>query len=132
MRERLVGVSSLRGPRQGPCQASFLELGETHVEVTNHIPNRGDQVEQRRMGISRVGVVWYADQLQVLVKWQDGKSSSLRLGRDQFSIRTADAEDARSLNETPRNASTRSASNDRKPVGRAYRSKNSLSAHSGQ
>jgi hypothetical protein len=89
MRERLVGVSSLRGPRRGPCQASFLELGETHMEVTNHIPNRGDQVEQRRMGISRVGVVWYADQLQVLVKWQDGKSSSLRLGRDQFSIRTA-------------------------------------------
>jgi hypothetical protein len=57
--------------------------------VRNHIPNRGDQVEQRRMGISRVGVVWYADQLQVLVKWQDGKSSSLRLGRDQFSVRTA-------------------------------------------
>jgi hypothetical protein len=89
MRERLVGVSSLRGPPEGPCQASFLELGETHMGVRNHIPNRGDQVEQRRMGISRVGVVWYADQLQVLVKWQDGKSSSLRLGRDQFSIRTA-------------------------------------------
>ena len=53
----------------------------------NHeIPDKGDQVEQRHMGVSRVGVVWYADQLQILVKWQDGKSSSLRLGRDQFSI----------------------------------------------
>ena len=69
------------------------------MRVENHnIPDRGDQVEQSQMGVSRVGVVWYADQLQVLVKWQDGKSSSLRLGRDQFSIRTAAAEDARSLN----------------------------------
>jgi hypothetical protein len=76
----------------------------------NHeIPDKGDQVEQRRAGVSRTGVVWYADQLQVLVKWQDGKSSSLRLGRDQFSIRTARDEDARTLNETLENATTRSA-----------------------
>lgn len=75
----------------------------------NHtIPDKGDQVEQRQMGVSRVGVVWYADQLQVLVKWQNGKSSSLRLGRDQFSIRTARHEDARTLNETLENARTRS------------------------
>jgi hypothetical protein len=73
------------------------------------IPDQGDQIEQRQMGVSRVGVVWYADQLQVLVKWQDGKSSSLRLGRDQFSIRTARAEGARTLNETLENAATRSA-----------------------
>jgi hypothetical protein len=68
------------------------------MRVGSHIPDKGDQVEQRRMGVSRVGVVWYADQLQVLVKWQDGKSSSLRIGRDQFSIRTGADEDARSLN----------------------------------
>jgi hypothetical protein len=75
----------------------------------NHkIPDKGDQVEQPQMGVSRVGVVWYADQLQVLVKWQDGKSSSLRLGRDQFSIRTARGEDARTLNETVEDALTRS------------------------
>ena len=67
----------------------------------NHrIPNKGDQVEQRRMGVSRVGVVWYADQLQVLVKWQDGKSSSLLPGHDHFSIRTAAEEGVRSLDET--------------------------------
>ena len=53
----------------------------------NRIPSKGDQVEQRRTGTSRVGYVWYVDQLQVLVKWEDGKSSSLRLGRDQFSVR---------------------------------------------
>jgi hypothetical protein len=78
------------------------------MRVGNHkIPDRGDQVEQRQMGVSRVGVVWYANQLQVLVKWQDGKSSSLRFGRAQFSIRTAAGEDARSLNKTPRCAPTR-------------------------
>ena len=72
------------------------------MRVGNHkIPSRGDQVEQRRNGIRRIGYVWYSDQLQVLVKWQDGKSSSLRIGRDQVSIRTAD-EDSRSLNESPR------------------------------
>jgi hypothetical protein len=69
------------------------------MQVTGtQIPSKGDLVEQLRMGVSRVGVVWYADQLQVLVKWQDGRSSSLRLGREQFSIRPAAAEDARSLN----------------------------------
>jgi hypothetical protein len=65
------------------------------VQLAYHtIPNRGDQVEQHRIGVSRRGVVWYADQLQVLVKWQDGTSSSLRLGRDQFAIRTPAEEDA--------------------------------------
>jgi hypothetical protein len=72
------------------------------MRVGNHrIPNKGDQVEQRRMGISRMGVVWYADQLQVLVKWQDGKSSSLRLGHDDFSIRTSAVERGRTLDEIP-------------------------------
>jgi hypothetical protein len=28
--------------------------------------------------------VHYADQLQVLVKWDDGSSSSLRVGRDRI------------------------------------------------
>jgi hypothetical protein len=67
----------------------------------NHkIPDKGDQVEQGRMGVSRVGVVWYADYLQVLVKWDDGRSSSLRPDRDQFSIRTGRDEGARRPRET--------------------------------
>lgn len=48
------------------------------------IPSKGDQVEQCRMGISRRGHVYYSDHIQVLVKWEDGKSSSLRVGRDRF------------------------------------------------
>jgi hypothetical protein len=51
------------------------------------IPSKGDRVEQSRAGVIRRGYVWYADQLQVLVKWEDGKSSSLRLGRDRLYIR---------------------------------------------
>jgi hypothetical protein len=44
------------------------------------------------MGVTRRGYVWYADQLQILVKWEDGKSSSLRLGSDLLYIATAAGE----------------------------------------
>jgi hypothetical protein len=102
------------------------------MQVGNHrIPNRGDHVEQRQVGVSRVGVVWYADHLQVLVKWQDGRSSSLRLGRDQFSIRTAGDEDARSLNETPETYPLAQPEMTRNLL-RLDHSENSRSAHSGQ
>jgi hypothetical protein len=60
------------------------------MQVTGtQIPSKGDQVEQRRLGVVRRGYVWYADQLQVLVKWEDGKSSSLRLGSDLHFVATA-------------------------------------------
>jgi hypothetical protein len=55
------------------------------------IPSIGDQVEQTRAGVMRIGRVWYADQLQVLVKWDDGKSSSLRIGRHPFRVRSCPA-----------------------------------------
>jgi hypothetical protein len=51
---------------------------------SNGFPSRGDRVEQLRLGVRRVGRVWYADDLQVLVKWEDGRSSSLRIGKDEF------------------------------------------------
>jgi hypothetical protein len=56
------------------------------------LPSRGGRVEQLRTGIRRVGRVWYADEPQILVKWDDGGSSSLRIGKDKFRpIATADA-----------------------------------------
>ena len=48
------------------------------------IPSRGDRIAERRTGTTRTGLVWYADQLQVLVKWDDGESSSLRVRDDHL------------------------------------------------
>jgi hypothetical protein len=48
------------------------------------IPSRGDRIVERRTGTTRTGLVWYGDQLQVLVKWDDGESSSLRVRDDQL------------------------------------------------
>jgi hypothetical protein len=65
------------------------------MQVTGtQIPSKGDRVEQHRTGVIRHGHVWYADQLQVLVKWEDGTSNSLRLGCDY--IATAASQAARS------------------------------------
>ena len=50
------------------------------------IPGIGDRVERSRAGVTQRGTVHYADQLQVLVKWDDGSSSSLRVGRDKFHV----------------------------------------------
>ena len=99
----------------------------------NHkIPDQGDQVEQRRMGVSRVGVVWYADQLQVLVKWHDGSSSSLRPDRDQFSIRTAGDEDVRSTSESRETHRLAQPELTRILLRPVYHSENSRSARRGQ
>jgi hypothetical protein len=50
------------------------------------IPNSGDRIERVRTGVSLRGTVYYADSMQVLVKWDDGSSSSLRVGRDHFHV----------------------------------------------
>jgi hypothetical protein len=50
------------------------------------IPNIGERIERVRIGVSRRGTVHYADSMQVLVKWDDGSSSSLRVGRDDFRV----------------------------------------------
>src|SRR4051794_18636962 len=60
------------------------EGGSIMPATSNGFPNKGDRVEQLHTGIRRVGRVWYVDDLQVLVKWEDGGSSSLRIGRDRF------------------------------------------------
>jgi hypothetical protein len=53
------------------------------------IPSKGDRIEHRRLGVLSAGSVWYADQLQVLVKWDNGKLSSLRIGRDFYVVHKA-------------------------------------------
>jgi len=52
------------------------------------IPSKGDRIElhQTRMGIRLTGTVYYSDQLQILVKWDNGLSQSLRVGVDLYRI----------------------------------------------
>lgn len=52
------------------------------------VPNRGDRIEllQPRMGVRPRGTVFHVDQVQILVKWDDGRSQSLRPGADPFRI----------------------------------------------
>jgi hypothetical protein len=46
------------------------------------LPSKGDRVEVRRQGVQLRGTVSYSDhRLQVLVKWDDGSSSSLRVDK---------------------------------------------------
>jgi len=51
-----------------------------------YIPSRGDRIAQVRCGIQRLGTVWYSDQLQVLVRWDEGTSSSLRLTSEDLYV----------------------------------------------
>jgi len=51
-----------------------------------YIPSKGERLECRRLGVALRGTVLYSDQLQVLVKWDDGRSSSLRLGVDDLDL----------------------------------------------
>jgi hypothetical protein len=48
------------------------------------VPRVGERIERWVGGLARVGTVHYSDDLQVLVKWDDGSSSSLRVGRDRI------------------------------------------------
>jgi len=50
------------------------------------IPRKGERVERPRTGILQRGTVFYSDQLQILVKWDSGRSESLRPGRDRFRV----------------------------------------------
>ena len=57
------------------------------------VPNKGDRIEllRPRLGIRLRGRVFHVDQLQVLVKWDDGRSESLRAGAQMFRILGKDA-----------------------------------------
>jgi hypothetical protein len=54
----------------------------------DYIPSRGHRIErlEPRQGHRLRGTVFYSDDLQILVKWDDGRSQSLRPGVDRFLI----------------------------------------------
>jgi hypothetical protein len=47
-------------------------------------PTKGDKVERIRNGVAFSGRVFYVDGLQVLVKWDNGSSSSLRVDKGEL------------------------------------------------
>jgi len=57
------------------------------------MPKKGDRIEllRTRAGVRQRGTVFYADDLQILVKWDNSKSTSLRPGIDRFKIVDADS-----------------------------------------
>jgi hypothetical protein len=60
----------------GTCLASE-GLNRTVADCT---PNEGDRIELLRMAVPVRGTVFYADELQMLVKWDDGRSESVWRG----------------------------------------------------
>jgi hypothetical protein len=54
---------------------------------------KGDRIQLglTRLGIPVRGTVYYVDDLQILVKWDDGRSQSLRTGSVRFRIVEDDA-----------------------------------------
>jgi hypothetical protein len=57
-------------------------------DATELIPSKGQRIEYLHPD-SRActrGTVHYADQLQILVKWDDGSSNSLRVETDHFRL----------------------------------------------
>ena len=50
------------------------------------LPRRGDRIElaERGLALRFRGTVQYVDRVQVLVKVDDGRSKSLRVGVDRF------------------------------------------------
>jgi len=52
------------------------------------VPRKGDRIEllEPRTGIRPQGTVFHVDQVQILLKWDDGRSESLRPGVDRFRI----------------------------------------------
>ena len=73
--------------RTGADTSLTLRRKETHENKGRElIPEKGERIEllRPRMGIRVRGTVFYSDQLQILVKWDDGRSESLRPGVDGY------------------------------------------------
>jgi hypothetical protein len=53
-----------------------------------YIPSKGERIELSKSttGVHARGTVFYADQLQILVKFDDGRSQSLRVGGEAYHI----------------------------------------------
>jgi hypothetical protein len=73
--------------RQRPNRGVFQDVS-TCKSQAERIPSKGHRIEllTPRRGRRPRGTVFYSDHLQILVKWDDGRSQSLRPGVDRFLI----------------------------------------------
>ena len=62
-------------------------VSQPNHEACDRLPAKGQRIELRlKTGVRLRGTVFYSDHLQILVKWDDGGSQSLRPGVDHFQI----------------------------------------------
>lgn len=73
-----------RGSRLIQTQPLATSRETTGTPASPWPPMKGDRVERIRNGVTVSGVIDYADELQVLVKWDDGSSSSLRVDKGEL------------------------------------------------
>jgi hypothetical protein len=89
MQSCLAGAVTAAVPEDAGGGTSLASPEHMNRTVADCTPNRGDRIEllPLRMGVPVRGTVFYSDQLQMLVKWDDGRSESLRRGvTDGFRI----------------------------------------------
>jgi hypothetical protein len=63
-----------------------MERSNDGAQPNGRIPSKGDRIEIEKTGTRMRATVYYADHLQILVKFDNGLSRSLRPGRDAYRI----------------------------------------------
>jgi Domain of unknown function (DUF4314) len=71
-----------------PMLSRHMRQQKHHDENRELVPMKGDRIElvRSRAGVHTRGTVYHVDQVQILVKWDDGRSEALRPGVDRFKI----------------------------------------------
>jgi hypothetical protein len=66
------------------------EQAQTSASQARRTPRKGDRIQlaENRLGLATWGTIYYVDDLQILVKWDDGRSQNMRRGNvdDRFWI----------------------------------------------
>jgi hypothetical protein len=85
--ERFERPVALKAPDLA-ADLSAVRNAVNKAEEPGRIPSKGDRIQllRTRTGVRLNGTVYYSDQLQILVKWDNGLSQSLRVGVDRYRI----------------------------------------------
>jgi hypothetical protein len=85
-----TGARGSSAQRNVPIGTLRMRNPAPHWEGTGPLPSKGDRIELLRavtgVRVRLMGTVFYVDHVQILVKWDDGRSQSLRPGLDRFRI----------------------------------------------